>query len=402
MAVRAAKRSASLPIEVRATPKQPLGMAPAAFLRDYWQKRPLLVRGGFVDFAPNLTPEDLAGLSCEEFALSRLVQHDPKRDRWSVRTGPFVESDFTSLPRSHWTVLVQDVDRWDADVAALLGRFAFLPRWRIDDVMVSYAADGGGVGAHVDQYDVFLVQGLGRRRWRIDVDPSASTDFRDDVELKLLRRFRPSHEWTLEPGDALYLPPGVPHDGVAVGPCLTFSVGMRAPSQAELVLDFAEAIAEPLGEGKRYIDPDLAPAADAGEIDAAALRRVDVALAMLREADPAMLRQWFGRFITNYRSAQVASPPRKPLDRASLETALRGNATLLPHPWTRFAWTRERGGATLFAAGRGYAVNLAFARHASARRPVCIDDVRGARDLDAVLALANEGHLVLQRSRKSR
>ncbi|WP_187300613.1 cupin domain-containing protein, partial [Mizugakiibacter sediminis] len=216
------------PIEVAARHGQPLGMPPARFLREYWQKRPLLIRGAFPDFAPPLTPDDLAGLACEELALSRLVLRDRRRDRWTLRNGPFDEAAFAALPRSDWTLLVQDVDKWDADVAALLRHFRFLPTWRVDDVMVSYAADGGGVGAHVDQYDVFLLQGLGRRRWSISADPRAPKDFRDDVELKQLRTFAPTHAWLLEPGDMLYLPPGVPHDGVAVGPCMTLSVGMRA------------------------------------------------------------------------------------------------------------------------------------------------------------------------------
>ncbi|HJT98110.1 MAG TPA: cupin domain-containing protein, partial [Rhodanobacteraceae bacterium] len=237
-----------LPFEVRAPSDSMLGMAPAKFLRDYWQKRPLLIRGAFAQFADPLTPNDLAGLACEELALSRLIVHERKRDRWTVRSGPLAEGDFAKLPKRDWTVLVQDVDKWDADVAALLDAFAFLPSWRIDDVMVSYAVDGGSVGAHVDQYDVFLLQGLGRRRWRISVDPAASRDFRDDAEIKLLRSFAPTHEWTLDPGDMLYLPPGVPHHGVAIGECLTYSVGMRAPSQAELVVDFAETFAQSLSD----------------------------------------------------------------------------------------------------------------------------------------------------------
>ncbi|MEO5596310.1 MAG: cupin domain-containing protein, partial [Lysobacteraceae bacterium] len=180
-------------------------MPPAQFLRDYWQKRPLLIRGAFADFESPLSPEDLAGLACEEAALSRIVQHDRKKDRWTLRSGPFAEEEFPKLPQKYWTLLVQDVDKWDADVRALLDRFYFLPRWRMDDVMISFAAPGGSVGAHVDQYDVFLLQGLGKRHWQISVDPKASIEFRDDVELKLLREFHPTHEWTLEPGDMLYL-----------------------------------------------------------------------------------------------------------------------------------------------------------------------------------------------------
>ena len=217
-------------IEVHATPVLPLGMTPAAFLRDYWQKRPLLIRGALADWPVPIAPEDLAGLACEEAALSRLILRDAKRDRWTVRSGPFDDDDFAKLPRTHWTLLVQDVDKWDADIAQLLERFRFLPRWRVDDVMISYAVDVRADAAAVDQYDVFLVQGLGRRHWKISDDPHAPTAFRDDVELKLLAQFAPTHDWVLEPGDVLYLPPGVPHDGVAVGDCMTLSVGMRAPA----------------------------------------------------------------------------------------------------------------------------------------------------------------------------
>ena len=284
------------PIEVRAKRGAMLGMAPAKFLRDYWQKRPLLIRGAF-DSAEWMQPNDLAGLACEELALSRIVQHDPKRDRWKVRNGHFTASDFAKTGNRNWTLLVQDVDKWDADVAAILPHFDFIPSWRIDDVMISYAEDGGGVGAHVDQYDVFLIQGIGQRRWRIDERATAPTEFRNDVELKLLRRFNPTHDWILEAGDMLYLPPGVPHEGTAIGNCMTYSVGMRAPSTAELLIDFAESVAEPLGEEARFVDPDLLPTDDINEITPAAIKRVRTALPWLGAVEDDTLTDWFGQFI---------------------------------------------------------------------------------------------------------
>ncbi|HRN60119.1 MAG TPA: cupin domain-containing protein, partial [Chiayiivirga sp.] len=243
------------PIERRATRSQRLGIPPAAFLRDYWQKHPLLVRGAFPGFTSPISPDDLAGLSCEEGTLGRLIVHRARGDRWQVHSGPFPEDIFASLPERDWTLLVQDVDKWDPDVAALLQHFAFLPRWRIDDVMVSFAAPEGSVGAHVDQYDVFLIQGLGQRRWMIDAGPNPPQAFRKGVELKLLQHFTPTHDWVLEPGDMLYLPPGVPHHGVALDACLTLSVGMRAPSRGELLVDLAETLAERLPETPRYADP---------------------------------------------------------------------------------------------------------------------------------------------------
>jgi 50S ribosomal protein L16 3-hydroxylase len=399
--VAAARREARVPIEVEAKPGRPLGLTATQFLRDYWQKHPLLIRGAFPHFHNAITPNDLAGLACEEGALARIVVHEPRRNRWSLRNGPFREADYAQLPASRWTLLVQDVDKWDADVAALLDEFTFLPSWRIDDVMVSYATDGGGVGPHVDQYDVFLVQGTGRRRWRIDTDPGAPRDFRDDAELKLLKRFSPTHDWTLEPGDTLYLPPGVPHDGVAVGECLTYSVGMRAPSVAELVIDLAESVAEPLGEDVRYRDPDLAPAGDPHEIDEAALARVRAALSSLSAADSAQRRSWFGRFITRYRSVHEAAPARRPVSAKQVAARL-ASARIVRNPWSRVAWARSGRRADLFVAGEAHACSAKFARLLASRRELRGAEIRasaGPGDLDILTALINAGHFVVASKR---
>ncbi|HET9835901.1 MAG TPA: cupin domain-containing protein [Rhodanobacteraceae bacterium] len=351
-----------LPIEVHANAQQPLGMPPAHFLRDYWQKRPLLIRHAFRDFVPPLSPDDLAGLACEELALSRIVLRDARRDSWTLRTGPFAESEFSKLPNDHWTLLVQDVDKWDADVAALLDRFAFLPRWRIDDVMVSYATDGGGVGAHLDQYDVFLLQGIGQRRWRISTDPRAPHEFRNDTELKLLKTFEPTHDWTLEPGDMLYLPPGVPHEGTGVGECMTLSIGMRAPASSELLVEFAEQIATSLPESQRYADPDLQPPAEPGEIDRAALQRARSALGLCAQAmEEQAFADFFGRFITSYRSAQNVVPPKRPPAVQALDQKLE-RSTFLRNPWSRFAWRRAGRGAVLYVGGDSHPCPLAWAR----------------------------------------
>ncbi|HET6588145.1 MAG TPA: cupin domain-containing protein [Oleiagrimonas sp.] len=383
-------------LEVRGQTGQPLGMPVEQFLRDYWQKRPLLIRQAFPAFELPLTPDDLGGLGCEESALSRLIEHDRDHDRWTVHTGPLDEALFERLPDQDWTLLVQDVDKWDADVAGLLEHFRFLPSWRIDDVMISYAEDGGGVGAHVDQYDVFLLQGMGRRRWRIDARPNPPTAFRDDVELKILREFAPSHVWTLEPGDMLYLPPGVPHDGVADGACMTFSVGMRAPSRAELLLDFIEHLTEQLPETERYDDPDLEPAQQPGEIDTMALDRVAATLghaAGLTDRDA--LADWFGRFITRYRSAQFAAQPPHATDETALRKALDAGQALLRHPWTRMAWIRTPDGATLFVAGEPHACSLALARQLCAHQVLTFDTTPSAEDLIVLRSLVNQGHLVL-------
>nr|WP_238333389.1 cupin domain-containing protein [Luteimonas marina] len=382
-------------IELDARKHFPLGMPPARFLRDYWQKRPLLVRGAFPGFASPIEPEDLAGLACEELALSRLIRHDRARDAWQVRTGPFPEELFPTLGERDWTLLVQDVDKWDADVAALLADFDFLPRWRIDDIMVSFAATGGSVGAHVDQYDVFLLQAKGHRRWQIDAGENPPLDFRDDVELKLLREFTPTHDWVLGPGDMLYLPPGVPHHGIAEDPCLTFSVGMRAPSAAELMGDYIDTLASEADESLRYGDADLAPPKDANEIDAEAMRRVVEALNTLRFNDPDRLGDWFGRFITQYRSAGVVAGEGDARSRIEIEFTLdHEGAVLQRHPFSRMAWRRAADGGRLYVSGQDHALPVRDARRiaGSERIDGAAYAALSPAGRDAVHALLLAGH----------
>ena len=394
MAKRAPKPA--VPIEVDAATQPPLGMPPARFLRDYWQKRPLLVRNAFADFVSPISPEDLAGLACEDAALSRIVAHEHGNDRWLLRHGPFPEAMFPDMPQHDWTLLVQDVDKWDADVAALLPAFGFLPRWRIDDVMVSFAAPGGSVGAHVDQYDVFLLQGQGRRRWQIDASSNPPVHFRLDTELKLLQWFSPTHDWVLEPGDMLYLPPGVPHHGIAEDACLTFSIGMRAPAASELLGDFVDTLIADSDEALRYRDPDLAPAADSNEIDAAAMQRVIEALNALRMNDPERLGDWFGHFITRYRSAGEATAGPTP-PRIEIEWALEHGTRLHRHPFTRMAWRKSGRGARLYAAGRDFPLPARDARTLAAAAEIDGDLYRRLSQAgrDAVFELLAEGHYQL-------
>ncbi|WP_312319142.1 cupin domain-containing protein [Stenotrophomonas sp.] len=360
MAVRKTKTPV---IEVQARPGLPLGMPAATFLRDYWQKRPLLIRQAFPDFQTPVQPEDLAGLACEETALARLISHDRANDGWSVRTGPFQEEDFPGMPDHDWTLLVQDVDKWDPDVRALIQHFDFLPRWRMDDVMISFAATGGSVGAHVDQYDVFLLQAYGHRRWQIDASESINgkrppLDFRDDVDIKLLKRFKVTHDWVLAPGDMLYLPPNVPHNGVAEDPCLTFSFGMRAPASAELISDYLDTLIMDASEDIRYQDPDLTVPADPNEIDTVAMNRVVAALNAIRMNDPDRLGDWFGRFITTYRAAGEVTAHGEPVPPEEIESALAGGFVLGRHPWARLAWRRASRGASLYCSGLEFALSV--------------------------------------------
>jgi 50S ribosomal protein L16 3-hydroxylase len=394
----------AFPVEVNGTVKQPLGMSSTDFLRDYWQQRPLLVRQAFPNFQCPITPDDLAGLALEEAAISRLVQYHRAKDHWQIETGPFAEDRFADLPERDWTLLVQDVDKWDADVAALYPAFSFLPRWRFDDIMISYAVPGGSVGPHVDNYDVFLIQGWGERNWKIDNRANPPLDFLPDVALKLLRQFDPSHDWVLAPGDMLYLPPGVPHHGVGVTECLTISVGLRAPSSAELIGDLADHLCPEMPEELRYVDPGLAAAKHAGEIDAAAIQRLRVALSPVLTMDDAALQRWFGSFVTRYRAAVLPTPPPKLPSRTHMARKLDEGASAVPHPYSRRAWTRVGRAADLHSCGETYRVSL------KAAPLFCADlgvDAKiwaqfSCSDKEVLLDLLLAGHFLLRPARKVR
>lgn len=206
------------------------GLTPAQFMRRHWQKKPLLVRQAVPNFAPPVLRKDLFALAAQDGVESRLVQQ--KSDVWSIKPGPLPRRALPTLTTPLWTLLVQGVDLHDDRIHALLQQFRFVPDARVDDLMISYASDGGGVGPHFDSYDVFLLQAHGRRRWRIGRQKDLK--LRDDVPMKILAHFEPEEEYVLEPGDMLYLPPRWAHDGIAEGECMTYSVGFRVPERSDL------------------------------------------------------------------------------------------------------------------------------------------------------------------------
>lgn len=229
------------------------GLSAETFLREYWQKQPLLVRGAVADYRCPIEADELAGLACEEEVESRIVVHDGTT--WHLEHGPFIEPDFAARGDRNWTLLVQDLEEHMPEVGHLLQELDFLPAWRIDDVMASFAAVGGSVGPHFDEYDVFLLQVEGQRRWQISTDYERHS-LRTDTDLRILQTFEAQHEWLLEPGDMLYLPPHVAHFGVATSPCMTFSLGCRAPSVTELVAQYAAMVLARCSESERYRDAD--------------------------------------------------------------------------------------------------------------------------------------------------
>ena len=323
------------------------GLSPAQFLSRHWQKKPLLIRGAFPGFSDPLLPEELAGLACEEDVESRLVLERGGPRPWQVMAGPQNPTRLRRLPATHWTLLVQGVDRLVPEVAALALPFRFVPDWRIDDVMVSFAPRFGSVGPHVDSYDVFLLQGRGRRRWAIDT--RAAPEFRPGLDLRILRRFRPEATWVLEPGDMLYLPPGVAHHGVALEDCLTYSIGFRAPSGRELL---GAALRQGLAQGSPsplHRDPGLRPPRHPGEIRAAALRD-------LRKLGEREWRSLAGPGFEAAVGAMLTEPkagiaPLHPQSLPRVQERLRKGAALVRVPGARLAFIRHGERGLLFAEG---------------------------------------------------
>lgn len=344
-----------------------LGMSPARFLREHWQKRPLLVRGALSGFADPLSPEELAGLACEDGVESRLVAKT--RGRWRVTWGPHAPEDFEAMPARGWTVLVQEVNRWVPDVAAMLEPFAFVPNVRVDDVMISYAAPGGGVGAHLDSYDVFLVQGLGQRRWRWHTKPTKARAFVPGLDLRILRAFEPDEDEVLEAGDLLYLPPGFAHEGTAVTPCLTYSVGFRAMSLGEAWTSFARFAGEK-ASAELLRDPPLAPAENPGAIPPAMLREARRAIRRMDRGDDAIDR-WFASFSTRLKPGHALTPPRRPPADVPGRIA-RGDAVLRTEEG-RWAFLPRGAALLLYVGGEEIAVPPAAAELArvlcASRRP---------------------------------
>ena len=237
------------------------------FLANYWQQKPLLIRQALPGFETVISPEELAGLAMEPGVHSRLVIEKDAESPWQLSYGPFSEERFTSLPRSHYSLLVSECEKWIPELRALLDQFTFIPRWRIDDLMISYAPDQGSVGPHIDEYDVFLIQAKGRREWMIESRIRECPELIEGLDLAILRDFDPDQRWVLEPGDLLYLPPKIPHHGVALGDgCMNYSVGFRAPAVSDVMDSFLLEAADQGLTDTRYYDGDLRTARDPAEI----------------------------------------------------------------------------------------------------------------------------------------
>ncbi|NCE87070.1 cupin domain-containing protein [Pseudomonas sp. Q1] len=324
------------------------GITAREFLRDYWQKKPLLIRQAIPDFESPIDADELAGLALEEDVESRLVIEHGERP-WELRRGPFAEDAFSTLPEREWTLLVQAVDQFVPEVAELLEQFRFLPSWRIDDVMISFAAPGGSVGPHFDNYDVFLLQAQGKRNWKIGQMCSSESALLQHADLRILAEFEESAEWVLEPGDMLYLPPRLAHFGIAEDDCMTYSVGFRAPSAAEVLTHFTDFLSQYLTDEERYTDADAQPVSDPHQIQGDALDRLKSLLAE-HMSDERMLLTWFGQFMTEPRYPELVAG--EDLGEDDFINALQDGAILVRNPSARLAWSEVDDDVLLFASGQ--------------------------------------------------
>ncbi|ANF27497.1 cupin domain-containing protein [Stutzerimonas stutzeri] len=372
------------------TPLQILGgISAREFLRDYWQKKPLLVRQAIPGFESPVSPDELAGLSLEEEVESRLVIEHGETP-WELRRGPFSEDTYQNLPERDWTLLVQAVDQLVPEVAELIEHFRFLPNWRIDDVMVSFAAPGGGVGPHFDNYDVFLLQAHGQRRWRVGQMCDSESKMLKHADLRILADFQGTDEWVLEPGDMLYLPPRLAHFGTAEDACMTYSLGFRAPSAAEVLTHFTDFLAQFLPDEERYSDADMLPIDDPHQIQSDALDRLR---AMLTEhmGDERLLLTWFGQFMTEPRYPERVQGPE--IDEQAMLAALDDGAILVRNLSARLAWSEVDIGLLLFASGQS---RLLPGHLKELLKMVCSADALHAENLAGWLSDEDGRNLVLQ------
>lgn len=293
------------------------------FLSHYWQKKPLLIKQGFKDFVDPLDANELAGLAMEESIESRIITNN--NNDWQAHHGPF--EDFQLLTEQHSTLLVQAVDHWHTEAAQLLEPFRFIPNWRIDDLMISFSTPGGGVGPHLDQYDVFIIQGEGKRHWRVGLPDNNLKQFTQNKSLLQVEQFKAVIDCVLEPGDILYIPPGCPHEGYAVENALNYSVGFRAPNQRDLLSQFADHLIDTELGNNRYSDPALVLRESKGELNQAEAQHIKQLMIAAIE-DETVFKTWLGNSISQPKHDMDLAPPEQPYTLVDLKALLADEDTI--------------------------------------------------------------------------
>jgi len=377
----------------------PLGdMSVETFLQEYWQKKPLLIRQAFPDFETPISPDELAGLSCEEEVNSRIVIEKGGEHPWQAIHGPMDEDTFAEMPETHWSLVVNDLEKCIPELAWVTDRFRFIPEWYLDDLMSSYAAPEGSVGPHIDLYDVFILQGSGRRRWQISTQPVAEDNFIPDIALRLQKEFIPETEWILEPGDMMYLPSGVSHHGVSLGESMSYSIGFKATSHEALVNDFIAHITENLSINNTYQLPSAALQTHPNEISSAAIEHVRTIFRDYLDPQHPELARWFGSYVSDSKIDYLHECD-EPVDSFSKLMQLQEtDRPLLRHPSSRFAFssaltieqdTEDDTGKLLFIDGSDYRVSEKFAYLLCDRREVDLKEIEKIADNNEQVLLIN-------------
>ncbi len=365
------------------------------FLRDYWQQKPLLIRQAFPGFESPLDPDELAGLALEEEIESRIILEQGNTP-WELRCGPFTEADFAQLPDANWTLLLQAVDHYIPELTDLLESFRFLPDWRLDDIMASYAVTGGSVGPHFDQYDVFLLQGSGQRHWQLGQACGPDASLRPETALSILRDFHAAEEYVLEPGDMLYLPPRLAHWGTALDDdCITYSIGFRAPSHSEILEGLLQDALHQLTEFDRFSDAGRRTPDNPGLIDDQSIEQLLTLWRAQIQRDAA--GDWLGRYMTRAKypeesgaDSNACDPDDNYLDELPGE--------LQKHPASRFAWLHGTPDlARFFVAGTSHECSPELAAALCAEHHYDTDTLLALATADADRQLLNllwfQGHL---------
>ena len=372
----------------------PLGdISPQDFLENVWQQQPLVVRQAFPGFTSPISADELAGLSCETGVNSRLVIEKGGDHPWQTLYGPMDESLFQDLPATHWSLLVNDVEKHLPQLAWIVDRFRFIPEWCVDDLMISYAPEGGSVGPHLDLYDVFILQAQGHRHWQVHDREVADDNRVAGTDMCIQKHFEAAQEWLLAPGDLIYIPPGVSHYGVATDECLSFSIGFRTATHAEMLQDFVEFISRDLPAAAIFRNPVLPVQQHANEIMPDTIEAAREILRDCLQADHPALPRWFGRFISGVKS-DVA--PDTGVPAADYRQLVATHRVLARHPAARYAFSRHGHRARLFVDGDDFEVSADFAEALCAHREVEVPSlaaIMSAGEQQLLLDLFNSGKL---------
>ena len=364
------------------------------FLKDYWQKKPLLIRNAFSDMRSLISADELAGLACEQHINSRIVLEKSGDRNWQVEHGPFDESKFSELPETHWSLLVSDVEKHVPETKSLLKAFRFIPDWRVDDLMVSYAPTGGSVGAHTDAYDVFLIQLSGQRLWKIS--EHYPEEILNDTDLCILKEFVAEQEWLLSSGDMLYLPPNVAHHGIAQNykdkdgneeHCMTASVGFRAPSISTMTSDYVHYLNENNQLTKRYKDKSPKQPEHHAEITDETVTNfieyIEQGLSIERE----QVKRWLGQYCSDNKAFEDFSNEHRDVSSDEF-TVIASQSTLSQSPYSHFLFSISTQ-ALLFVDGVCYETSKAFAEH------ICDDEAINFPQLQKIMSPEDEAILLI-------